>query len=144
MISEIKQDVSFPSSQFLINGYTSPYRLDRNGKNESILVYVWEDIPSKLFIANLSNAEGFFLEIIPRKKKWVISCSNNPHNHTICSHMESMGKYVETLPSKYENFLITRNFNAQARDTSVKDFRDVYSFKNLIKEPTCYKNPISP
>ena len=40
MISEIKQDVSFPSSQFLINGYTSPYRLDRNGKNESILVYV--------------------------------------------------------------------------------------------------------
>ena len=60
MTSEIKQDVSFPSSQFLINGYTSPYRLDQNGKNESILVYVWEDIPSKLFVANLSNAEGFF------------------------------------------------------------------------------------
>ena len=35
-------------------------------------------------------------------------------------------------------------FNAQASYTSVKDFCDIYSFKHLIKEPTCYKNPINP
>ena len=26
----------------------------------------------------------------------------------------------------------------------MKDFRNIYSFKNLIKEPTCFKNPANP
>ena len=26
----------------------------------------------------------------------------------------------------------------------IKDFCDMYSFKNLIKEPTCYKSPTNP
>ena len=68
MISETKLDVSFPTSQFYINGYTSPYRLDRNDKGGGILVYVREDIPSKL-ISQFPNVEGFFLEINLRKKK---------------------------------------------------------------------------
>ena len=68
MISETKLDVSFPTSQFYINGYTSRYRLDRNDKGGGILVYVREDIPSKL-ISQFPNAEGFFLEINLRKKK---------------------------------------------------------------------------
>ena len=38
MISETQLDASFPTSQFLINGYTSLYRLDRNGKVGGILV----------------------------------------------------------------------------------------------------------
>ena len=56
--------------------------------------------------------------------------------------MESMGKAVDSLSSKYENFLIIGDINAQTRDTSVKDFCDIYSFQHLIKEPTCYKNLI--
>ena len=55
--------------------------------------------------------------------------------------MERLGKAVDSLSSKYENFLIIGDFNAQASDTSVKDFCDVYSFKYLINEPTCYKSP---
>ena len=26
----------------------------------------------------------------------------------------------------------------------MKEFCDIYSFKNLIKEPTCFKNPANP
>ena len=58
--------------------------------------------------------------------------------------MESMSKAVDSRSSKYENFLIIADFNAQASNKSVKDFCDVYSFKHLIKEPTCYKNPNNP
>ena len=58
--------------------------------------------------------------------------------------MESMGKAVDSLSSKYENFLIIGDFNAQASDTSVKGFCDVHKFKHLIKEPTSYKNPNNP
>ena len=32
MLSETKLDESFPNSQFLINGFSAPYRLDRNNR----------------------------------------------------------------------------------------------------------------
>ena len=48
MVSETKIDMSFPSSQFVIQGFAAPFRLDRTNTGEGILVYVWDDIPSKL------------------------------------------------------------------------------------------------
>ena len=67
LISETKLDANYPTSQFLINGYTSPYRLDRNGKGGGTLVCVREGIRSKLMTPNLPNT-GFFLELNLRKK----------------------------------------------------------------------------
>ena len=67
LISETKLDANYPTSQFLINGYTSPYRLDRNGKGGGTLVCVRESIRSKLMTPNLPNT-GFFLELNLRKK----------------------------------------------------------------------------
>ena len=32
MISETKLDSSFPTGQFLINGYSEPFRIDRNSQ----------------------------------------------------------------------------------------------------------------
>ena len=69
-ISETKIDDSFPNKQFLIDGYTAPYRLDRNSVGGGILVYVREDVSSKLISVNFQNREGFFLEMNLRKKKW--------------------------------------------------------------------------
>ena len=69
-ISETKIDDSFPNRQFLIDGYTAPYRLDRNSVGGGILVYVREDVSSKLISVNFQNREGFFLEMNLRKKKW--------------------------------------------------------------------------
>ena len=63
MISETKIDDSYPTRRFLIDGYTAPYRLDRNSVGGGILVYVREDIPFKLISVNFQNCEGFFLEI---------------------------------------------------------------------------------
>ena len=53
--------------------------------------------------------------------------------------MGSMGKVFDSLSSKYKNFLIIEDFHAQA-----SYFCDIYSFKHLIKEPTCYEYPINP
>ena len=54
MISETKIDESFPSRQFFIEGFTPPYRLDRNCHDSGILVHVREDILSKLIKMNSS------------------------------------------------------------------------------------------
>ena len=48
MISETKIDDSFPISNFLIDGFSQPYRIDRNFSGGGITLYVQEDIPSNL------------------------------------------------------------------------------------------------
>ena len=69
MISETKMDASFPIGQFLLNGYRTHFRLDRNAHGGSILSYVREHIASKLLLVEENLIEGFFVEINLRNKK---------------------------------------------------------------------------
>ena len=62
MISETKIDANFPIGQYLLNGYSTPFRLDRNAHRGGILLYVREDIPSKLLLLEENPIEGFFVE----------------------------------------------------------------------------------
>ena len=74
MISETILDESFPPGQFLLDGYGVPFRSDRDGNGGGILLFIREDIPSKLLQVN-NNVEGFFVEINIRNKKWLLSYS---------------------------------------------------------------------
>ena len=40
MTSETKLDESFPTSQFIINGFSSPHGLDWNENSGGILLYI--------------------------------------------------------------------------------------------------------
>ena len=46
--------------------------------------------------------------------------------------------------SSYDGFLIIGDFNLQENDRCMEDFLDGFQAKNLVKEPTCYKNPDNP
>ena len=48
MVAETKNDGSFPTSRFVITGFTLPYHFDRIKDGGVRLVYIREDIPSKL------------------------------------------------------------------------------------------------
>ena len=63
MISETKLDESFPISQFFINGFSSPHRLDRNCNGGGTLLYVREDIPSKPLSIERDLTEAFFVVV---------------------------------------------------------------------------------
>ena len=41
-----------PIGHFLLNGYQTPFRLDRNTYGGGILLYFREDIPSKLLLVD--------------------------------------------------------------------------------------------
>ena len=47
MVSETKLDKSFPVSQFLIDGYGPPFRLDRDNNGAGIILFGRDDIPCK-------------------------------------------------------------------------------------------------
>ena len=72
MVSETKLDNSFPVSQFLIDGYTPPFRLDRDNRGGGIMLFVREDIPCKLLSVENHPMEGFYVEIKLRKTKWLL------------------------------------------------------------------------
>ena len=57
VITETKLAETYPNSQFHIDGYSMPYRLDCIRNGGGIIIYVREDIPSKIFRKYLfSNA----------------------------------------------------------------------------------------
>ena len=48
IVTETKLDSTFATSQFVIVGYSEPYRFYRNKNGGGVLIYIREDIPSKL------------------------------------------------------------------------------------------------
>ena len=70
MLSETKVDDTFPTSQFMIDGFSKPYRLDRCSNGGGILIYVRNDINSRLITKSKvsDKIECLFIEIILRKK----------------------------------------------------------------------------
>ena len=101
----------------MIEGLTAPYSLDPNGSGGYILNYILEDIPSEDF----SNKDKLNL----RKKKLVLCCYYNPHNNFIETHMDSFGKVIDLLSTRYENFILIGDFNADESDNTIKDFCNI-------------------
>ena len=48
VISETKLDDIFPVGKFIIEGYGVPYRVNRNANGEGIMLFIRQDITSKL------------------------------------------------------------------------------------------------
>ena len=145
MISETKLDETFPAAQFYLQGFCDPYRFDRNRNGGGIMLYIREDIPSRLIEKKLrNNSEYFFVEINLRKKKWLLCCSYNPHKNSISTHIDFLRRELDLHSSNYENFILLGDFNSEMTDANLKDFCNLYLLKNLIKKPTCFKNPENP
>ena len=60
MISETKIDESFPASQFVIPGYSNPYRYDRNSSGGGLMIFIREDIACRE-ITLQKTLKAFFL-----------------------------------------------------------------------------------
>ena len=80
MITETKLDDTFPLGQFNVEGFTMPYRLDRNRNGGGVIIYVREDIPSKILEKHKlpQDVEGMFVELNFRKIKWLLFGAYNP------------------------------------------------------------------
>ena len=72
VISETKLDNTLPNERFLIDGFNEPIRLDRNKNRGGILIFIREDIPTKVLSFETLPIEGFFIEINLYKKKWLL------------------------------------------------------------------------
>ena len=131
MIFETKLDDSFPTAQFLLHGFSTRYRLHRNSKSGRILLYIREDIPSRLRNSKFKTGiENISVEINLRKRKWFLNCSFN--------------RTTDEFSKKYDNVIFLGDFNTYINDNAMKSFCSLNDLTSMIDQPTCYKNPDKP
>ena len=146
LVSETKLDSSFPSEQFVIDGYSKPIRRDRNCHGGGVLFLVRDDLPCRELTSHTlpDNVEGIFIEITIRKSKWLIMGAYCPHKDKISYFLSSVSKELDKFLPSYENILLLGDYNSTMSEKEMHEFCETYNLENLIKGPTCFKNPSNP
>ena len=141
LVLETKIDVSFLQGQFVLDGFNAPYRLDRNCLGGGLMLLVREDIPSNLTIEE-KPIESFYVALNLRNSKWLVNCSYNPHKNSIRNHLHKISESLDLLSSDYEKMIFLGDFNVTDDEHHMKSFCENYGLKNLVRQPTCYKNQV--
>ena len=142
-IAESKLDSSFPTKQFHLDGYNSPYRLDISKNSGGILIYVADNIPSKLKTDfNIPNN----LQIIPlelnfRKQKWLYVSVYRPPKDSLGIFLEFLSSLIDYYSNNFENILVMGDMNAEVADPRMTHFVETHNMYSHIKEKTCWKSP---
>ena len=92
MVLEMKLENSFPVSQFLIEDYSLPFRLDRDNNGVNIMIFVREDIACKFLSVQNHPIKGFAEEFNLRKNKWLLCYSYNPIRCIIDLHIVNLNR----------------------------------------------------
>ena len=98
MIPETKVDDTFPDGQFFLDGFGTPFPVDRKRNGGGIILFKKMTLLQKLFLQMTGILKVFRSELNFGKKKWLLNCSYNPTNSCIESHMEN----IDLLASKYD------------------------------------------
>ena len=142
-IAETKLDPSFPTANYMINGYKKPYRHDVSDSSGGLLTYVNKDIPSRpLKSFKLpDDMEVLVIELNLRKQKWlVLSVYRNPTTWNLKYFIDNLTDLIDYYSNVYENIVILGDFNATPCDTTVSSFMSEHGLYSLINEPTCFKS----
>ena len=108
IVTENKLNSTFPTSQFVIDGYSEPY-------GGGVLIYIREDIPSKLLADHklTHDIDGIFVELNLRKKKWLLFGSYHPPSQSDEYFFHQVKKGIDMYSKFYERFMLIGDFNAE-------------------------------
>ena len=137
VVTETKLDDSFPAPQFFIQGYSAPYRLDRNKRGGGVLIYVREDISSKQLTKHTFNndIEGIFLELNLNKYKLLVCGTYHPPTQENKYYFDNISNSLDLYLRDYDRFVLIGDFNISESDSCFSDFISQYDAKNIVKEP---------
>ena len=73
-------------------------------------------------------------------------CQNTKTNNFVKNDntLENLASYITYIEIPYENFILLEDFNVEPTEDAMEEFMKVYNLKNLVKQPTCFKNPDNP
>ena len=122
LISETKIDNPFPTDQFCYHGYTAPHRKDRALGGGGLMLFVNEDIPSKLLTGHTlpENVEILCTEINLKKQKWVIIGIYNPPGMNNKYFMDNLSKTIDLYSTKYDRIVVMGDFNLEPSSVHIE------------------------
>ena len=121
----------------VICGFKKPYRLDKNKHGGGVMLYVSEDIPSKITQYFKKYWSHIFVELNLRKIK-ILPMGTYHSTHpiyvtTVNGYFEQMGFALDDY-SSCDKFLLAGDFNVQEDELSIYSFLEELCVKHLVKE----------
>ena len=136
VLTETKMDSSFPNAEFRIDGFSSPFRFDRNRFGGGVLIYVREDITCKQLTKHIlpDEMEGIFDEINLRKTKWLLFDGYRPPRQQAEYFLKHVIYAIDTYRQTFHKFLLARDFNLEETDPIMSKFLFNNNSKNLVQQ----------
>ena len=99
------------------------------------MLFFREEIPSKLLSQYKPNSSvgNIFIEINLRSKKWTLSCSYNPNLTLRSNHIQNISRGLDFYSSKYDNFIVLGDFNAETSNATIIEFCATYNLNILLR-----------
>ena len=123
VLTETKLDDSFPNSQFLVDGFSEPFRIDRDRSGGGVMIYVWDVIPSKLLTKHFfpNDIDDLFVELNFTKCKLLLLGTYHLPSQSDQYFFENVDKALD-MYSYYDKILPTGDFNAEIHDGYLESF----------------------
>ena len=140
VLTETKMDSSFPNAEFRIDGFSSPFRFDRNRFGGGVLIYVREDITCKQLTKHIlpDEMEGIFDEINLRKTKWLLFDGYRPPRQQAEYFLKHVIYAIDTYRQTFHKFLLARDFNLEETDPIMSEFPFNNDSKNLVQQKNLF------
>ena len=91
-----------------------------------------------------SDIECLFIELNIRKVKWLVVGCYHPPSQNDDYYFCNLSEVLDSLNSKYEKFLLTRDFNSEDQEIEISSFLNNHEATNIVKEKTCFKSALNP
>ena len=67
-----------------------------------------------------------------------------PHKNNITNHLVNLNKVIDRKISRYDKYVCIGYFYSDTYKAALRNLCDLCKLKNLVREPTCFKNPRNP
>ena len=96
-----------------MEGFKTPIRPDRNSFGGGIVIYIRENIPSKMLeqLSAGDNDEGIFVELNLRNSKWVLFAGYSPSKEHISPYLKNIEFIMNKFVNDYDNIIMMGDFN---------------------------------
>ena len=140
-IAETKIDGSFTDAQFMLPGFTKPYRHDVSDTSGGLLTYINQHIPSRQLkhSSTPDDIQIIVTELKLRKHKWLLFTIYRPPSQNLKYFLDHLSLLLD-FHHTYENIIIIGDFNNTPDSLEISSFMSDYDLYSFMNAPTCFKS----
>ena len=150
VFAETKLDSSFTNAQFFLEDYYEPTRNDKSCHSGGLIEYIRKGIIRKrLDLFELKSFETIASELTINKNKYFLLTFYRTERgenklQNISKFFQELSSVLNKATNKYDNLILMGDINIDFHNKKsvgykeLKEFMDVFSLSNLIKDNTCF------